>query len=71
VIRDRRLSGLVTNIDVNQQSVQVATAAALLPLLHAEARAQVHALGVLIGRQPETLRALWRATLPRRPDVLL
>lgn len=67
LIRDRRLSGFVTNLDVNQQSTQVATAAALLPPLNAEARAQIHALGVLIGQQPETLIDTLQSTSPRLP----
>jgi len=73
LIRDRRISGFVTNLDVNQQSQQVATAAAQLPDLSAEARAQIHALGVLIGQQPEILTdALGGGglTLPPPPPTL-
>lgn len=55
LIRARRQAGFVTNLDVNQQSTQVAAAAALIPQLDAQARVQVHALGVLIGQPPETL----------------
>jgi multidrug efflux system outer membrane protein len=53
LIRARRQSGFITNLDVNQQSVQVATAAAMIPQLDAEARAMIHALGVLVGQPPE------------------
>jgi multidrug efflux system outer membrane protein len=73
LIRDRRLSGFVTNLDVNQQSVQVATAAAQIPQLDAQARAQVHALGVLIGQVPETLTGALQPTaapLPPPPPTL-
>ncbi len=55
LIRARRLSGFVTNLDVNQQTGQVATAAAQIPQLDAQARGQIHALGVLVGQQPEYL----------------
>ncbi len=55
LISARRKSGFVTDLDVNQQSVQVATSAAQIPQLQAMASAQVHALGVLIGRPPQTL----------------
>jgi multidrug efflux system outer membrane protein len=55
LIRARRQAGFVTNLDVNQQSTQVAAAAALIPQLDAQARVQIHALGVLVGQPPETL----------------
>jgi NodT family efflux transporter outer membrane factor (OMF) lipoprotein len=57
LIRARRLSGFVTNLDVNQQTGQVAAAAAQIPQLDAQARGQIHALGVLVGQQPEYLTA--------------
>jgi multidrug efflux system outer membrane protein len=55
LIQARRLSGFVTDLDVNQQTVQVATAAAQIPQLSAQASAQIHALGVLVGQTPEAL----------------
>lgn len=55
LIRDRRQHGFTTDLDVNQQTNQVAIAAAQIPQLQAAAAAQVHALGVLIGQPPETL----------------
>jgi NodT family efflux transporter outer membrane factor (OMF) lipoprotein len=57
LIHARRVSGFVTNLDVNQQSVAVANAAAQIPQLSAEARVRIHALGVLIGGPPEALTA--------------
>lgn len=57
LIHARRATGFVTGLDVDQQSVQVATAAAQIPQLQAQAKVQVHALGVLIGEQPEALIA--------------
>lgn len=57
LIAARRQHGFVTELDVNQQGVQVATAAAQIPQLQAQADAEVHALGVLIGQPPEALTA--------------
>jgi NodT family efflux transporter outer membrane factor (OMF) lipoprotein len=55
LIEARRQAGFLTNLDVNQQSTAVATAAAQLPQLAAEARTQIHALGLLLGEPPEAL----------------
>ena len=55
LISARRQHGFVTELDVNQQSTQVAAAAAQIPQLQAAAAAQVHALGVLVGQPPEAL----------------
>ena len=57
LIGARRRTGFVTNLDVNQQSSVVATAAAQIPQLEAQARGEIHALGVLIGEPPEALAA--------------
>ena len=74
LIEARRKSGFVTGLDTNQQSVQVATAAAMIPQLDAQARAMIHALGVLIGQPPETLmdelKASQSVTLPPPPPTL-
>jgi multidrug efflux system outer membrane protein len=74
LIRARRQSGFITNLDVNQQSVQVATAAAMIPQLDAEARAMIHALGVLVGQPPEALadelKANQSVSLPPSPPTL-
>ncbi|HLX30411.1 MAG TPA: efflux transporter outer membrane subunit [Casimicrobiaceae bacterium] len=53
----RRKSGFVTELDVRQQRAQLALAEAMPPELDAQALAQVHALGVLLGQPPETLEA--------------
>jgi NodT family efflux transporter outer membrane factor (OMF) lipoprotein len=55
LIQARRQTGFVTNLDVNQQSTAVATAAAQIPQLQAQARTQIHAIGVLLGEPPESL----------------
>ena len=75
LVQARRKSGFTTDLDVNQQSVQVATAAAMIPQLDAQARAQIHALGVLVGQPPEALTdelkpAADPASLPPPPPSL-
>jgi NodT family efflux transporter outer membrane factor (OMF) lipoprotein len=55
LIAARRRAGFVTDLDVNQQSTLVATAAAQIPQLRAEVHARVHALGVLLGEPAEAL----------------
>jgi NodT family efflux transporter outer membrane factor (OMF) lipoprotein len=69
LIHARRQAGFVTNLDVNQQSVQVATAAAQIPQLGAQARAQIHALGVLVGQPPETLTDTLKPTNAALPPI--
>jgi len=57
LIGARRKTGFVTNLDVNQQATVVATAAAQIPELRAQAKGQIHAIGVLLGQPPEALEA--------------
>jgi NodT family efflux transporter outer membrane factor (OMF) lipoprotein len=73
LIAARRKTGFVTNLDVNQQSTAVATAAAEIPQLQAQAKAEIHAIGVLLGQPPEALTARLAATgaaLPPPPPTL-
>lgn len=73
LIAARRKSGFVTDLDVNQQSTQVATAAAQIPQLDAQAKAEIHAIGVLLGQPPEALTvrlAPTGAALPPPPPTL-
>ncbi len=73
LVAARRKTGFVTNLDVNQQSTQVATAAAQIPQLDAQAKAQVHAIGVLLGKPPEALAQRLAATgaaIPPPPPTL-
>ena len=72
LIGARRRTGFVTNLDVNQQSTVVATAAAQIPQLDAQARGQIHALGVLVGDTPEALAAKLGApgAIPPPPPTL-
>jgi len=57
LISARAATGFVTELDVNQQSAQVAATAAQLPPLEAQSRALVHALSILLGQQPEAMAA--------------
>jgi NodT family efflux transporter outer membrane factor (OMF) lipoprotein len=69
LISARRNNGFTTDLDVNQQSTQVATAAAEIPQLQAGASAQVHAIGVLIGQPPESLIQELAADGPKLPPA--
>jgi len=51
----RARGGLVTGQDLAQQKSERAAAAAAIPALEAEAKAEIHALGVLVGTTPEAL----------------
>lgn len=68
----RERFGFVTGLDVNQQRTQLEATRAQLPALQAEESAQIHALAVLLGRQPEELTAQLRraAPLPTVPPSL-
>jgi NodT family efflux transporter outer membrane factor (OMF) lipoprotein len=72
LIQARRQAGFVTNLDVNQQSTAVANAAAQLPQLAAQARTQIHALGILLGEPPEALTQELspQAAIPGPPPAL-
>jgi len=73
LIGARRRTGFVTNLDVNQQSTVVATTAAQIPQLQAQAKGQVHAIAVLLGQPPEALESELNANpgvLPPPPPTL-
>jgi NodT family efflux transporter outer membrane factor (OMF) lipoprotein len=53
----RREAGFATRLEVSQQENQLATSRSQRPTLEAEARGEIHALGVLIGQPPEALAA--------------
>lgn len=71
LISARRRNGFTTDLDVNQQGVQVATAAAQIPQLEAGAAAEIHALGVLTGQPPEALGQELAARGPASDDPAL
>jgi NodT family efflux transporter outer membrane factor (OMF) lipoprotein len=57
LVSARARGGLVTGQDLEQQRSERSTAAAAIPVLSAQADAQIHALGVLTGEIPEALVA--------------
>ncbi len=67
----RTRGGLVTGQDLEQQKAERAAAAAAIPILEAQAKAEIHAIGVLSGQSPGALAAELapRASLPLPPTV--
>ncbi|MGI4879201.1 MAG: TolC family protein, partial [Janthinobacterium lividum] len=59
LVSARRQVGLVAELPVSQQSLQLSNVTATLPQLEARAREQIHALGVLAGDEP----GAWSAEL--------
>ena len=55
IIHQQAQTGFVTRLNVNQQQAQVQATIAMIPQLQAQARGQIHALGVLVGEDPEAL----------------
>jgi len=67
----RSRGGLVTGQDLEQQRSERSAASAAIPALQAQAKAEIHALGVLTGQAPESLAAQLSlpVTLPLSPSV--
>jgi len=57
LVQARRQAGFATQLEVSQQQNQLATAKSQRPTLEAQARGEIHALGVLTGQPPEALSA--------------
>ena len=55
IIGDRFRAGFITNLDVDQQRVQLANTQAQIPQVDAQADAQAHAIATLLGLTPEAL----------------
>jgi NodT family efflux transporter outer membrane factor (OMF) lipoprotein len=55
--RERFRAGIASDLDVAQAEAQVATTDSAIPTLEAEIRRDIHALGVLTGKDPEALSA--------------
>jgi outer membrane protein, multidrug efflux system len=53
--QDRRQAGVATDLDVARATSSVATTAATIPGFNARARAAIHRLSVLVGREPAAL----------------
>jgi len=68
----RRRAGFVTDLDVNQQRAQLAATRAQLPTLEAQARAMIHALAVLLAREPNAIadELASAVQLPNVPSTL-
>jgi multidrug efflux system outer membrane protein len=64
LIDARTRGGLVTGQDLEQQRSERAAAAAAIPALRAQARVEIHALGVLVGSAPDALAIELAASAP-------
>lgn len=71
LVAARTRGGLVTGQDLEQQRSERAAAAAEIPALEAQVKAEIHALGVLTGQTPNSLVNQLAApgTLPPSPSV--
>ncbi len=71
LVAARTRGGLVTGQDLEQQRSERAAAAAEIPALEAQAKAEIHALGVLTGQTPNALAAELApaASLPAAPVI--
>ncbi len=72
MVNAKAVTGFVTYLDVNQQTAQAAETAAQIPQLEAQMRANIDAIGVLVGRTPEAVAAelAGNGTLPISPVAL-
>jgi NodT family efflux transporter outer membrane factor (OMF) lipoprotein len=63
--------GLITGQELATQSAARAAAAAAIPTLEAQARTEIHALGVLVGSAPEALttQLARAAAIPAAPTI--
>jgi multidrug efflux system outer membrane protein len=52
---DRRNAGIGSDLEVSQAELNLASTESFVPLLRSQLAAAVHALGVLVGRHPNTL----------------
>jgi outer membrane protein, multidrug efflux system len=62
--------GLSSQLDVRQQEAEVAKTAAGIPRLEAQARAQAHALAVLLGESPEDFHLDLPVGVPPVPQAV-
>ncbi len=63
--------GLITNEELRRQQSERIAAAAALPPLRAEAKAELHALGVLVGAGPEAYAQGLGRPLALPPDLVI
>jgi multidrug efflux system outer membrane protein len=64
LVRSRAEAGLASELDVERQIAQLATASAVLPDLDAQRLQAVHRIGVLLGEEPAALTDKLRAAGP-------
>ena len=71
LVTARARGGLVTGQDLEQQRSERSLAAARIPVLNAQTRAEIHALGVLTGRTPDALATelALAADIPSPPAI--
>jgi NodT family efflux transporter outer membrane factor (OMF) lipoprotein len=62
--RSRYKAGFATDLDVARQAAEVASTTATLPAYEAAIRQSVHAIGVLLGQDPESLTVELTGTAP-------
>ncbi len=67
IISDQRQTGFVNRVNVNQQEAQVQATIAAIPQIEAQIRAQIHAIGVLLGQDPEALEPELSVASPDKP----
>jgi NodT family efflux transporter outer membrane factor (OMF) lipoprotein len=67
IIEERRRAGIVSDLDVSQQTTQLSNTAAVIPQLQAQARVSIHALGILLGEDPDALASELDASQPLPP----
>jgi NodT family efflux transporter outer membrane factor (OMF) lipoprotein len=65
--RSRYKAGFSTQLDVARQAAEVASTAATLPALEASIRQMIHALGVLLGQDPDSLSVELSKSAPIPP----
>ncbi|WP_020562280.1 efflux transporter outer membrane subunit [Methylosarcina fibrata] len=64
LVRARRQGGLTSELEVAQADAQVAATSAELPVLDTSKKQAVHALSILLGREPGALLSRFEASRP-------
>lgn len=64
LVRDRKMTGLASDLEIAQAELNVATTESLVPNLQAALQRGIHRLGVLTGRRPQALYPRFAASMP-------
>jgi NodT family efflux transporter outer membrane factor (OMF) lipoprotein len=64
LVRDRKATGLASDLEVAQAELNLATTESLVPTLQAALQRSIHDVGVLTGRRPQALYPRFAATAP-------